>query len=320
MNSTFAPAITRGIKKHELYESAQMEDYVGQMFHVGPMDGRYEDIVTWRGFGLPQEHQPLQPVSYTGIQPDFAVRKIARSWTLGFVIPIEDKQDDLYGILHKLVPLAGGEIGRAYHALRQILAARFWGLYGFQSGTSVPFSPDGVCFFSTANYLYKGSTDTFSTRSSTDMDFGTAACWMADVAMRTQKRPDGNLYLQNSLAKLHIHPTLRLLAQQVLKFTEREPRTADFSPNVIARENIDIVSNPYFEYAGSTGGGITLPVTGYNSFFFQGKTHYAEWGERSDLQVFTRFDNTVFADVVTTMRRMGFSLTSKRGLWGSKGQ
>lgn len=316
MNSNFGPAITRGISNHYLYELDQQQDYAGAFFHDDNMDGAYEDAVSWEGLGLPVEHLPLERANFDGIRPSYGVRYFARSWTLGVVIPLEDRQDDLYGIIHKMLPMAGGEFARSYYALQQILAAQFFGLYGFMSGTSVPFSPDGLSFFNTAHKMSLGNqATTWSNRPSVAADLSISTAQMAEASMQVQKRPNGLQFIPNKIKRVMVHPNERLVAKQIFGYGERERGTTDNNRNYLADEDVEVVSNPYWEYSGTNG----LTNNAFNSWFAQGRTHYCRWKKRSDLQVFSRFDNSVFADIITCIKRFAYGLDDSRGLYGSPG-
>ncbi len=321
MFSNFAPALSRGIHAHVLFEEQVQEDYIGRFFHADDMDGAYYDDVTWVGIGVPGEHFPLVPVDYDGIQPSWTVRYLARSWTLGIVVPYEDKQDDLYGIIHKFFPMAGGEFARSYSLLKQILGAQFFGLYGFQSGTSVPFSPDGLSFFNTAHPFSPTDPTTWANRPSTDADLSESLAKMAISGLKTQKRPNGQGVLQNKLARVMVHPNEEIIARQIFDSSEWEPRTTDRNTNkFVGGMNVQVVVNPYWEYSGTAGASApTFSEQAFNSVVFQGETHYCNWFNRSDLEFFDRFDNTVMADIITTMKRFAYGLTDYRGLWGSRG-
>lgn len=314
MLSNFTPAMCRGISNHYLYESDQLTNYIGALFHTSDMDGAYEDDVTWEGLGLPQEHLPLQRVNLDSVRPSWTVRYLARSWTLGIVVPLEDKRDDLYGIVHKFFPMAGGEFARSYWALEQILGAQFFGLYGFQTGTSVPFSPDGLSFFNTAHRMSKDNPTTWSNRPSVDMDLSIALAQLADAAMRIQKRPNGIQPIGNKVARVMHHPNERLVAKQIYQNTEQFD-TANRAKNYLADEKVELISNPFWEYSGAVG----ATVSAFNSTVFQGDTHYCKWKRRMELETFSRFDNSIFADIITAMKRFAFGLTDVRGLYGSKG-
>lgn len=317
MNPNFSPATSRGIKRHYLFETSLKTDYIGAMFHEEPLDGAYYDYVQWEGLGLPQEHWPLQRVGLDGIRPSWTVRIVARTFTLGIVIPYEHKADDLYNILHQLFPMAGGEFAASYYALRQILGAQFFGLYGFQSGTSVPFSPDGLSFGNTAHPMsYYNQAQTWSNTTTIPSDLSIATAQIAWAQIRTQKRPSGLQVLDNRLARVMVHPNEELVARQIFK-SPMERGTSDNNENYLSRENVTIVSNPYFEYSG-TGGAAQTPQA-FNSTIFQGETHYCIWAPRSDMQVFDRFDNSVMGDVITTIKRFGYGLIDPRGLFLLKG-
>lgn len=321
MFSDFSPALSRGIARHVLYEEQVQEDYIGAFFHDDDMDGAYEDDVTWEGIGIPTEHQPLVPVEFDGIQPSWTVRYLARTWTLGIVVPIEDKQDDLYGIIHKFFPMAGGEFARAYSLLKQLLGAQFFGLYGFQTGTTVPFAPDGLSFFNTAHQFSKTNTDTWANRPSTDADLSETLAKMAIAGLKTQKRPNGQGVLQNELRRVMVHPNEEIIARQIFESPQWEPRTTDRNNNKwVGGRNVQVVVNPYWEYSGTVGASADdFSEQQFNSVIFQGETHYCRWLKRSDLQYFARFDNNIMADIITTMKRFAYGLTDVRGLWGSKG-
>ncbi len=285
------------------------------------MDGAYVDDVTWQGIGVPQEHFPLSTVAYDGIQPSWTVRYLARSWTLGIVVPIEDKEDDLYGIIHKFFPMAGGEFARSYNLLKQLLGAQFFGLFGFQSGTQVPFAPDGLSFFNTAHPFSSTNTATWANRPSTDIDLSESLAKMAISGLKTQKRPNGLGVLDNKLSRVMVHPNEEIIARQIFQSNDWEPRTTDRNTNkFVGGMNVDVVVNPYWEYSGTAGAAApAFSEQAFNSVVFQGDIHYCKWYNRSDLQYFDRFDNTVFADIITVMKRFCYGLTDVRGIFGSKG-
>lgn len=315
MTSNFTPAMTRGISDNVLYETAQLPDYAADFFHQGDMDGAYQDEVTWEGLGLPVEHYPLQRVNFDGIRPSWQIRYLARSWTLGVVIPLEDQQDDLYGIIHKFFPMTGGEFARSYYALKQILAAQFFGLYGFQTGTSVPFAPDGVSFFNTAHQLSQSNTTTYSNTLSTAADLSYTTAVIMKAAMRTQKTPNGFIPIPNRVKRVMVHPTQEVIARLVFEYGKELYDRTNRAKNFVADDNVEVCVNPFWEYSGSTG----TATNAFNSWFGQGETHYCKWLNRSAFKTYSHFDNTIFADIITCMERFAYGLTDARGLFGSRG-
>ncbi len=283
------------------------------------MDGAYDDEVTWEGLGTPQEHFPLQPVNYDGIRPSWTVRYLARSWVLGIVVPIEDKRDDLYGIIHKFFPMAGGEFGRSYALLKQLLGAQFFGLYGFQSGTQVPFAPDGLSFFNTAHPTSESNSTPWANRPSTDANLSESLVKMAISGLKTQKRPNGQGVLQNELRRVMVHPNEEVIARQIFESNTWEPRTTDRNTNqFVGGLNVQVVVNPYWEYSGAVGAlAPDFSEQAFNAVVFQGDTHYCKWKNRSELETFDRFDNDIMGDIITTMKRFCYGLTDVRGLWGT---
>lgn len=321
--SNFTPAMTRGISLHGLYEMEQQPDYIGQMFHEENMDGAYEDHVTWEGPGLPTEHFPMQRVNLDGVRPSYAIRYLARSWTMGTVIAIEDQQDDLYNLIHKFFPMTGGEWGMAYYALKQILGAQFYGLYGFQSGTSVPFSPDGLSFGNTAHPVSKANTaNTWANTTSTAADLSYVTASIMRANLWGQPRPNNTQKLLNKLARVMVHPNQELLAKLIFEYSKERFDTANRSKNYNADYNVDVVVNPYFEYSGAAGatsgfGGLTSAA--FNSVVGQGQTHYCRWKKRMEMKVYSRFDNSIMADILTCMERFGYGLDDARGLFFLRG-
>lgn len=318
MQSNFNPAMSRGITEHYLYEYDQQNDFIGEFFHDGDMNGAYQDEQQWEGLGLPQEHFPLQRVNVDGVRPSYNVRYLARSWTLGIIIPLEDKEDDLYGIIHKFFPMAGGEFARSYSALQQVLGAQFFGLYGFQTGTSVPFAVDGVSFFNTAHPMsLSNQATTWANRPSVDADLSVATGQIMKAALKTQKRPNGIQPLNNRLARVMVHPNEEIVARQIFQQKDRERGTTDNNSNKWLADDVDIVVNPYWEYSGTNG---ALQVgAAFNSYVGQGDTHFCKWLKRSNMKTYSEFDNTIFADIITTMKRFAYGMSDPRGIWGSKG-
>lgn len=319
MQSNFYPAQTRGISDHFLYESGMYDDFVKQMFHMGSLDGAYEDEQTWRGAGLPDLHSPMQPINMDGIEPSWNYRYWAQSWTMGTVIPLEAKRDDLYNIIHRFFPMVGGEWAISYLTLKNILAAQFYGVYGFQSGTSVPYMADGVSLYNTAHDTAKTDGTHWSNTPATAIDLSIAGAMLMRAALRTQKRPSAaGTPLNNKLAKVMVHPNQELVARQIFKYGTWEAHSPDRTPNYLADDNVDILVNPYFEYGG--GHSATYDgLTAYNAWVGWGQTHYCHWKERSDLETFSDFKETILADVITALERFAYGATSALGTYGCIG-
>lgn len=322
--SNIYPALSRGISDHILFAEMNETDYIGKMFHESDMDGAYEDFQTWEGVGLPIEHFPMQRVELDGIRPSFNYRILARSWTTGFAVSFEDERDDLYNLIHRFLPAQGGEIGRAYYALSQVLGAQFFGLYGFQSGTGVPFSPDGLSFGNTAHPYSKSNTaQTWSNTTSTAADLSVASAQMMRAAMRTQPAPSGTRFIPNKLARIMVHPNQEILAKQIFQNAGYEPFNANHNPNnILGGEGVEVVVNPYFQYsgtAGATSGFGGLASAAYNSVIGQGDTHYCMWKNRSALESFSRTDGTVMGTIVTFLKRFGFGMIDPRGTFFLRG-
>lgn len=310
--------MTRGITDHYLFQMGTKKNFIGNMFHEKDMDGAYDDFITWEGLGLPQEHFPMQPVNMDGIRPSYGYRILARTWTLGIVLPLEDQEDDLYNIIHRLFPKAGGEFAESYYNLEQILGAQLFGLYGFQTGTGVPFSPNGLSFFNTAIPMSLGNqAQTWSNTTSVAADLSVGTAQIARAQMRIQKKPNGITVMNNPLKRVMVHPNEELIAKQIFQYGEREPNTTDNNRNYIADDNIQIVVNPYFEYSGATGA--TQTPQAFNSVVFQGEEHWCFWQKRDDLKTYPDFDNERLADVITTRKRFGYGIVDPRGLFGLKG-
>ena len=307
----FTPALCRGISQHELYQSFAMPDYCGSFFHEAPMNGAYYDIQTWQGMGPASEHRRGETVTMDGAVPSFGYRIYARTFTTGTAIYDEDQEDDLYNIIHRLFPRLGGQWAQSFYQLKQILGAQFFGLYGFQTGTSVPYSPDGVSLISNAHPISKSNSNTWS-NSAGNVDFSLAAFQLANALMFKTPTPNG-IPMGLKIHRVMVHSDKDNVARQIVYQKEWEYGNADHNTNKYLTKgvNVEVVANPFLTYSGSSGTN--------NKWIVQADDHQCMWMKRSDLKIKTMEVPDVLATKIIASKRYGYGVYDPRGMAGGGG-
>src|SRR5215472_2405239 len=99
---------SKGISNHFFVDIKQVASKYRRVFRHSMLDSRYRDDATWENYPLPQCRAYGTPVKMGAFQQSYTKRCLVDSYGLGDTIPKEDVADDLYGIIHRILPAKGG--------------------------------------------------------------------------------------------------------------------------------------------------------------------------------------------------------------------
>jgi|ERR1700722_12226870 len=304
------PLFQRGFTKQMILEYKFWDPKWRDIFHVDTADSRIVDMQNWSTYGiLPQFRVPGGNVQQAAIAPSFPKRYIMRSWGLGDSFASEDIEDDLYAVIHKVLPGKAGAMARAFQDLLENETSQFFIVNGYATGTNVPGMFDGLSLFNVAHPI--SSTQPYITaanRPATDVDLSIASLQAAETNLRTQK-PESNIgYIENRPRAIVINPSLRYVARQVVDgFWEA------FSGNRTenALQEVEIIDWAWFQKSGSTGTN--------NAWFEVADEHYLDFFMRNAYRTETAYDINTSSQIVTAHCRFDLGASNYRGTYGSTG-
>lgn len=304
--------ITKGISKW-LYEALDaVPSAIPSIFHVESTTSRIVDHQAIQTYTLPTNRLPGQNVTFQGLYPGYGKRYVVVDYAMGDFVPVEDWDDDEYGVYGRLLPKQGGAIARAFETLREYTAATF--LKNDVLGSSSTAFADGAPLCYTAHPLSPQNVNlTGSNRPATDGDLSVYNYIWASTNLRTQFAPDGVTILRNQPAKLIIHPANRYVGRQILR-GDWYPGTAERNENFIKEDNVSLVEWPYF-LAG------TSAQSYQNAWIVQGATHNMYWIDRQEkATVRTDFAINSLSYVWVANDRFVCGASDWRGIAGSSGK
>ena len=309
MSTNLTPLYQPGIERNLMLEFSEYPPYWKEFMHVDDTSMRINWDQTWSGYGMPPLRFPGQPFMQGQFNPSFSKVYIQQGRGLGDAFPYEDEEDDLYGVIRRVIPQRSGFMGVAFNTMVELDVANFFTNQGFASGT-VAGMPDGVCIWSTAHPYSLTNANTWSNTPSVASDFSVASYQAAATNLRLQKRPDGVTVINGRPKKVMLNPALEYIAKQVLK-SEWEPKTNDRNVNYIRDDKVEPVFWPYWNSSGSTGTN--------NSWFVIGQEWWFRFIWRQGFRTFVDFDVNVAAQICNCSIRYAYGITSALGSWGSPG-
>jgi hypothetical protein len=310
MTTQLLSTLSKGLHRNVGIEYNETPRKSDMLFHREDVDTRYIDTQLWEGYPLPVQRNPGEPYGSGSFAESFNMRHIICNYGIMDQIPEEDVDDDLYGVVHKMIPRQGGAIARAFSTNEEMLGALFFSASGYDTTATRP-TVDGVCLFSTAHPVsLNQSGTTVANRPSSEMDVGLAAAEWAQINLTTQYAANRVEILDNEIAYWVVHPNKYRVSKQVWQ-TDTEYDTTDRAVNVMTEFKTKIVKWPYFQKSGSTGT--------YNAWFAIGRTHQLRKLVRKGFRI--RMDNILLngSYVWVADSRFVYGADDWRGTCGSIG-
>lgn len=309
MSSRYNSIFSEGIDRHEGIEYNAVPVKANRIFHSDNTKKRFFDAINWETPGRPQLRRPGEPHHPTPFAQSFGLHATIVMYGAMDSVPKEDIDDDIAGVLHKLIPAMGGGFGRSFRTNEEQVSAEFF-INNYATGTGKA-TVDGVSLFSTVHPLsYSQSGTTFSNRPSVDGDISIAMADFYVTTLATQYAANGNEFLDNAPRLYVCHPSQKRIARQVWE-TQWERNSANLNQNVIADENVEVMTWNYFQKSGATGTN--------NAGFVVGKMHNLFKIMRERFSSDSDFDIGTRSVIVVADSRFLITCTDPRGTAGSVG-
>lgn len=310
-SSQLYPLFQRGFSKQIILAYELWDPRWRNIFHVETADSRYIDNQNWSSYSiLPQFRVPHGTIQQASINPSFPKRYIMRSWGLGDSFAAEDIKDDLYGVLHRVLPGKAGAMSQAFQNLMESESSSYFNNNGYTSSTNVPGMIDGLSLFNVAHPVSSSQPGiTVANRPATDVDLAVQSAQAAETNLRTQKPPNNVGFIDNAPRALVVNPSLRFVAAQVYK-TFWQTGSANRTENEL--QDVEIIDWAWFTASGATGTN--------NSWFVIGKQHHLHFYIHTMQDTETDYDINTRSQIVTAHCRFDLGSDDWRGLYGSSGK
>jgi len=307
---------SKGIMKQLLLSLPYYPPTYPEFMHVDDMDSGYVDHQQWEGYPLPGKRYPGQAVKSGQFRQSFPKRYVPDGYGLLDSFPREDIKDDLYGLIHDVIPRRGGLYAESFASLPDIQTAGMYIYYGFAAG-NIPYGSDNLSLFNNAHpFALYNQTQTWSNRPSVDVDLTVSTYHAAWTNLATQKAPNNIQYLKNRPQCLVMHPNQRQVAEQVLH-QQWERDTSDRNTNIIVRDNVKLILWPYFTSSGSVGATYNPPS--YNSWMIFGQRHWNRFFWRDTYDVQHQSDILTNSELIAAFVRFAYGWDNPYGCYGSLG-
>jgi len=317
MSQDIVPLLNKGINRHVYLAEQMLESPLPDIFHMGDMDGRYEDEFMWELYQNPQSRGPFEPVEPGQIHASYGKRWTPVTYALGDMIAEEDWNDDQYAVLTKLLPQKGGALARAHKVLREIVGANFFSVLAFAAaGNNTPTMSDGRPLFDASHPVSLSNSGVlFSNTTSTSVDLSNSSFQVAASNIRQQPAPNNTEIMSNQPRCLVVNPNQNYVAKQVLR-GDWQMNSAERNQNWVTEDGIDLIQWAYFRKSGTVGATSSTP---YNAWFVLGKDHQLYWKSREDVTVKTDYATNVLAYLFVSYARFVCGALDWRGSFGSGG-
>lgn len=310
------PAFVQTIYKHYYIELDAYQPYRDRIFHTGEMSQRFLDEQIWENYPLPGVRTPGDPIKQAQFRPSFSKRYVPSYYALGDTVADEDVRDDLYAVIHRMLPSKGGGFARMFNVNAEVVAADWLATYGYSSGSTLFGMSDGVSLFNTAHPISASNVaKTVPNRPSVDADLSIATYHMARANLVQQLAPNGIEIMYDVPNKLVVNPYLHQIALQILH-GEDERGTSDSNVNVIVQDKVECVEWPYFTSAGTQGSQVAGQ---WNSWLILGKNHSLTFLWSIHFRMQGDFDVYTNVHVFTGTEAFSVGATDWRGTYGSLG-
>lgn len=310
MSNVYTSIFSEGINFHEGIEYKTVAVMADRIFHTESTKKRFWDVMQWQTPGRPQPRYPGAAHVETPFAQSFGLHATIVMYGALDSVPKEDIDDDLYGVMHQLIPAMGGGFARAFRTNEEQVCAELFANSGYTSGTGLN-TFDGVALFSTAHptsQLLSGTT--ISNRPSSDTDISISSADACRTALVTQYAANGNEILYNAPRIFVAHPSQARVARQVWE-ADWERNQANLNENIMPRYNVEVLEWPYFQKSGATGT--------YNAWFVIGETHHLWKVTRERFNADSDYDVRTRSVIVVADHRFLVTWTDFRGAFGSVG-
>lgn len=311
MSTNLGPLYIKGLDKNIGITIATYEPGWKPIFHVDSTMMRYIDRQNWEGYQLPQFRIPGTLIASGQFLPTFNKHYVVQNYGLQDQFPIEDIDDDLYGVIKRVIPSKGGLFGQTFNDLMEYYCANLLGVTGYASGSTVAGSPDGVALFSNAHPIsVSQSTITASNVPTIPVDLSIAGAQAMETNLQLQKAPNNLTILKNKVDLVWYNPAEHWIAQQVFR-GRWEPNTADRNENFLTRDAVTLHPWPYWTKSGATGTN--------NGWAARAKNHHLQFFLRQAVKSNTQPDINTNSQIIAATIRFVAGYDDFRGTWGSAG-
>jgi hypothetical protein len=281
-----------------------------RIFHTERTNKRVVDVQNWETYGRPTQRKYGESHNDIAFSESFGMRAYVVMYGAIDSIPVEDVDDDLYQVLHALIPRIGGAFARSFAQNEELICAELFANAGYTSGTGL-LTFDGVSLFSTSHPVSQSnSATTVANRPTTDADISISLADFMRTNLVTQ-------YAENSYEALDIsprvfvcHPSQARVARQVWHAPWERDRS-DRNSNVMPSYNVEVLEWIYFQKSGATGTN--------NASFLVGDQHHLVKAIRADFKSDSDKDVSTNSYLVIGNHRIVVFWENWRGVVGSVG-
>lgn len=309
-SSNYSSIFSPGIDHHQGIEYKAQRLKGDRIYHTERTNKRVWDAMNWEMYGRPTRRLYGAAHNDLAFAQSFGLRAYVVMYGAIDAIPIEDVDDDLYAVMHRIIPRMGGGFARAFANNEEWVSAELFSNAGYTSGTGLN-TFDGVALFSTSHPLsLSQSGTTVSNRPSSDVDISISAADAARTSLVTQYAENGTEFLDVVPRIFVCHPSQARVARQVWN-APWERATADRNKNIMEEYGVEVMEWPYFQKSGSTGTN--------NAWFLVGDMHYLYKVVREDFVSDNDKDINTRSFLVTGDHRFLVTWSNFRGTYGSTG-
>lgn len=256
----------------------------------------FEEDFAHSGFGPLREKGELEPTILDEPIKLGGVRFIHKTFALGFVISLEMREDDQYGLMMDLA----GDLGKSARYTAELYGHDVW---NNAFDTTKYVGRDGEALIS-ANHPVVGTGGVAANRPAVDTDLSQAALEAAWANFQTQV-DDRGIPIDIMPSRLLVHPSQVLFARQLLE-TAGYPGTANNDINPL-QGWVSIVSSPF--------------LTDQDAWFLIGPPNEIDvrfyWRVRPDTKTWDDDDHDGTIHKIRQRHSVGFG--DWRGTYGSPG-
>ena len=191
------------------------------LFNVADTDRAYDEEWSWGGLGGPVAKTEGTGVSFSKIVPGYYKRYNQATFGLGFIVTLEMRTFEKYGIIGQLASDLGDSIREGI----EVLAS------GVLNTSLTDAGPDGEYLFSTAHPILRGGTQSNRLSTLADVSFTSYAqmLTMAETVVSNEGRKR-----RMTPSMLWHTPQLEVKVNELLQSTDR-PDTANRAKNVLRK-------------------------------------------------------------------------------------
>ena len=314
MSTGLSPLFVNQFSDHFWFSRQEYAPMYYPFTHVSETDMRIVDEQEWQSYGSPYQRNPGEAMNAIQFAQSFSKRFVVQNYGAIDYIPMEDIEDDMYGVLTRVIPGKAGELVRAFEVLIEILLANWFTVNGFASGT-IPYMDDSLSFFNSNHPTSQQITTPISNLLSGNPDMSVASVAVALTMLQTQLRPNGREYIANNGVGIVTNPMLNPIAFQIINGM-MEPGTSDRNLNYVKKFDLKHVAWPYFQSAGPVGASNNF----YDSWMMWGEDHTFELKMRMPPKPYCDFDLETLSYMYAAAMRLAYGAVNWRGWVASQGQ